>query len=133
MHNTLEELYTPHLGQEITAELVRNLKENMLKPALEKQLDQEMNLKPEHLQGRNLLFYNICQKLCSNVLNTDAKTKGLKILQLEFDALFYDMELETTNGIKIIRLKGQFDRLDEVNGQTRVVDYKTGNVELIKT
>ncbi|MGB0429311.1 MAG: PD-(D/E)XK nuclease family protein, partial [Bacteroidia bacterium] len=130
VHNTLEELYTPHLHQEITHELVNDLKGPKLRKSLEKFLEKEMNLKPEHLQGRNLLFYNICEKLCHNVLNNDAKTSGLRIQALEFDELFYDIEIETQQGPKVIRLKGQFDRLDEVDEQIRVVDYKTGKVEI---
>lgn len=132
VHNTLEELYTPHLQQEITHELVDNLKGPKLRKSLEKFLEKEMNLKPEHLQGRNLLFYNICEKLCLNVLDNDAKTPGLRIQALEFDELFYDIKIETQQGPKVIRLKGQFDRLDEVDEQIRVVDYKTGKVEIPK-
>jgi hypothetical protein len=132
VHNTLEELYTPHLHQEITPELVNELKGPKLRKSLEKFLEKEMNLKPEHLQGRNLLFYNICEKLCLNVLNNDAQTPGLRIQALEFDELFYDIKIETQQGPKVIRLKGQFDRLDEVDEQIRVVDYKTGKVEIPK-
>ncbi len=116
VHNTLEELYTPFLHKEITHEIITSLKKEKLKPTLEKYLEKEMNLKPEHLQGRNLLFYNICSKLCTNVMHADMKTPGLRIQALEFDKLYYDIEIETDRGTKKIRLKGQFDRLDEVDG-----------------
>lgn len=132
VHNTLEELYTPFLNTEIDHLLVDKLINDQLQETLEKYLVKEMNLQAEELEGRNLLFYNICRRLCINVLRADAKTNGLKIQALEFDELFYDIEISTHEGPKTIRLKGQFDRLDEVDEQIRVVDYKTGKVEIPK-
>ncbi|MBI1183013.1 hypothetical protein GC194_01985 [bacterium] len=129
VHNTLEDLYKNHLNQTITYDLIENL---ILKlpSTLERNLQEEMNISSSQLSGRNLLFYNICSKLCLNVLQTDRKTKNLRLLALEFDQLYYDMPIDTKNGRKVIRLKGQFDRLDEVDGVTRVVDYKTGKVKI---
>lgn len=130
VHNTLEELYSPHLGQEINEELVLGLINTHLNESLKKHLSDEMNLSKTDLMGRNLLLFNVCHKLCTNVMEQDALTPGLKILELEFDELFYDIEILTSEGVKKLRLKGQFDRLDEVDGQMRVVDYKTGKVDL---
>lgn len=130
VHNTLEELYSPHLNQEISKELVSGLVQKPLTESLKKHLSAEMNLSDVDLLGRNLLLFNVCHKLCCNVMEQDALTPGLKILELEFDELFYDIEILTSDGVKKLRLKGQFDRLDEVDGQMRVVDYKTGKVDL---
>ena len=130
VHNTLEELYKPHLGLEISEKLVNELIREPLSESLKKHLSEEMNLKEADLMGRNLLLYNVCHKLCSNVMEQDAQTPGLRILELEFDELYYDIEILTSTGLKKLRLKGQFDRLDEVNGERRVVDYKTGKVDL---
>lgn len=132
VHNTLEELYTPYLGQEISKDLVEGLVQAPLSESLKKHLAEEMNLRETELIGRNLLLYNVCHKLCCNVMEQDALTPGLRILELEFDELYYDIEILTSAGVKKLRLKGQFDRLDEVNGQMRVVDYKTGKVDLPK-
>lgn len=130
VHSTLEELYKPHLNKLIVPKLIDHFKKDLLEKELESQLRDKLNVGKGSLKGRNILLFNVCKKLCENVLNTDAKTEGLHILKVEFDELAFPVEISTTKGPKKIMLQGQFDRLDEVKGVLRVVDYKTGKVEI---
>ena len=132
VHNTLEKLYEPYLNQPINQELLDTLLGDPLIETLDEQLKEELNLQSEHLQGRNILLFDVCKTLCTNVMVLDAQTEELEILHLEFADLHYDLTVPTPQGDRIIRLKGQFDRLDRVGDILRVVDYKTGRVVIPK-
>ncbi|MCB0736132.1 MAG: PD-(D/E)XK nuclease family protein [Bacteroidetes bacterium] len=129
VHGALEDLYQPYLGTVIT----KNLVENVLKPQVEeltmKHLNEQLKSAAQDLAGNNQLLLAVCQKLVQNVLENDANTDGLIIREVEFKKLDTPLEIDTPNGKRKIRLAGQFDRLDEVNGVTRVIDYKTGKVK----
>lgn len=129
VHQTLEEIYTPYLHQELGPHLKAAMQKELL-PTLERQLEQVMHLDPQGLRGRNRLFFNVCHKMAQNAINTDLHTEGLVLRALESADFYYDIPIDTANGPKKIRLKGQFDRLDEVMGKKRLVDYKTGSVRL---
>ena len=80
--------------------------------------------------GKNLLIYNVAQQFISNFLDQELKLlnegKQLKILELE-----YDLETEiSVEGLDYpMKLIGQADRIDELDGILRIIDYKTGRVE----
>lgn len=132
VHNTLEKLYEPHLLKPMDREVVDGLLSGQLSETLDEQLKNELNLQSEHLQGSNVLLFDVCKTLCTNVMELDAKTEALQILNLEFSDLHYDLTIPTPQGNRVIRLKGQFDRLDKVGEALRVVDYKTGKVDIPK-
>lgn len=132
VHNTLEALYLPYTEQPITEALINELSGPALTDTLDQKLRDELNLQSAHLQGNNILLFDVCKTLCLNVMALDAETEGLQIIDLEFAELHYDLKIPTAQGEHVIRLKGQFDRLDRVNDTLRVVDYKTGRVEIPK-
>ncbi len=83
----------------------------------------------EDLEGRNLLLQNVIKELVSRVLEADMKSAPFVIngLEQEIHATISD-----TSGQKI-NFKGILDRIETKDSITRIIDYKTGKVELKET
>ena len=127
IHKTLEAFYIPYKGKVLKKEAILLMKK-------ETQFEVEKWFKKEYkngdiTSGKNLLIYNVAKQFIFNFLNQELKLlndgKELKILKLE-----YNLEAEIRiNGIDFpIKLKGQADRIDELDGVLRIIDYKTGKV-----
>ena len=81
-------------------------------------------------RGKNLIIFEIAKRYVSNFLNLeiDALKNGntIKIISIEAN-LNISIDINELNFP--VRLKGKVDRVDEYNGVTRIIDYKTGKVE----
>ena len=128
VHETLEEIYKPFISKEL---LVSDY-DSMIRQA-PIVLDEKYKLiyggNPER-KGHNYLIYMELKKQCEEFLLTEKsfiqKGNKLKVLSLE-KKIEYDLNLkELSFPIKII---GTIDRIDEFNGQLRILDYKTGSVK----
>lgn len=127
VHETLEILYTPYLKKILIPSDFDSMFDN-----LEFQLS--VNFKKhyksgEFKSGKNLLIYKIAQTFVENVLMNDKNLSGkheFSILEMELKS---EVELELNSGRKV-KLKGVIDRIDSVDGQKRIIDYKTGTVKL---
>jgi len=76
------------------------------------------------------LSFEIAKQFVLNFLNYEIselkKGKQLRILALE-EAISVDIQVK---GISFpIRIKGKIDRIDEIDGTIRIIDYKTGKVD----
>ncbi|MFI0429595.1 PD-(D/E)XK nuclease family protein [Mariniflexile sp. HMF6888] len=128
VHNTLEDFYKPLVGTFITAEIIKNLKS---------QIEQKVSFhfKNEYKEGditkgKNLIVFEIAKRYVSNFL--DFEIQDLKAgNQIKICAI------EANNEVMVtipeldfpVKLVGKVDRVDEYNGITRIIDYKTGRVE----
>ncbi len=127
VHDTLEELYLPFVGKILT-------KENLLYAKGQLNEVTRRNFQKTYLDGdistgKNYLSYHVIQKYISNFIASEleqVKSHTIKIIALE-----YHMKIPlTVSGIPYpIILKGKLDRIDEVDGIVRIIDYKTGKVE----
>lgn len=125
VHNSLEELYKPLLGKILTEqdfESVLGDSEQALKNSFEKEYG-----KGDYLRGKNHLVYKIAHSFIGNVINSDRKiSKNNEFIIHELESeMFSQFEL---NNAKEVKLKGYIDRIDELNGIKRIIDFKTGNV-----
>ncbi|MCR9228224.1 MAG: PD-(D/E)XK nuclease family protein [Flavobacteriaceae bacterium] len=127
IHDSLEELYTPLIGQLLTEENIKALKEQVPEVV---QYHFTKNLSGVDIsKGKFLLVYKVVLKYLHNFL--DDEIKHLKRHQIKILALEerYE-ELITVPGVDFpIKLKGTLDRVDEFDGTIRIIDYKTGKVE----
>ena len=79
------------------------------------------------LEGKALLIHSTIRTYIHNLLDKDIATAPFVIHSLE-------KSYRTTITVSVdgedhdIRIGGKIDRLDEVNGSIRVIDYKTGNL-----
>lgn len=82
--------------------------------------------------GKNYLQYKMALKSIERLLLNEKfqikKTGPFEVLGVE-KSYETNLSVNTNNGVKNILLKGKFDRIDKVNGEIRVIDYKSGKVE----
>lgn len=124
VHNALEILYAPYLKQVLNEQIFKEI--NQKKEKLITDLFQKELLKGNDPQGKNLIIMKVVREMVDNVLEKDeklSKDNELIIMEIEqeFTADFVYNDIE-------IRFKGLVDRLDQLNGQYRILDYKTGSI-----
>ncbi len=77
-------------------------------------------------EGYQIIVKEVMQKYIETLLEFDALIAPFEILNLE-DRHNFNHSL--TIGDKKVGIKGTFDRIDILNGEYRIVDYKTGKPE----
>lgn len=124
IHKTLEELFKPVLNQVLTAEDVEAMKKQA--PAFAQKSFEEYYQESAEDNGKKALALHVIKKYVNNLLSLEKqnieKNKDkvtIKHLEKELSA-----ELVLSNGNKI-KIQGKSDRIDEVNGELRIVDYKS--------
>ncbi|WP_370390217.1 PD-(D/E)XK nuclease family protein [uncultured Winogradskyella sp.] len=128
IHNTLETFYKPLENCFLTVKILESFK-GRIKDTITEEFKNTYR-QGDFKTGKNLIIFEIAQHLISNFLDLeiDALKKGntIKILAIESN-------ISCSVSIKgmewPIVLKGKIDRVDEYNGDVRVIDYKSGKVE----
>jgi len=127
IHKVLEELYLPFKNKFLEVTDVMEMKNISIKII-------ELIYKKEYIngdisKGKNLLIFEITKQFINNFLNQEINLlkqgKKLKIINLEVD-LKCNIKISDELNIKLI---GQADRIDQLDGVVRIIDYKTGKVE----
>ncbi|MFC0603544.1 PD-(D/E)XK nuclease family protein [Winogradskyella pulchriflava] len=128
IHNTLEDFYKPLEGAFLTIEHLKNFKTK----AKETVTSHFKNLYKDgdFTKGKNLIIFEIALRYILNFINLEIESlkngDKIKILAIEADET---IEIKIDNLNFPIKLTGKVDRIDQLNGVTRVVDYKSGKVE----
>ncbi len=135
-HDTLEELYKPFVGKVVNkTDLENMLKDRVrLENEITKQiafhyLKKKKPIKgPVKLQGKTLLIFENAITYLKQLLRVDLSIAPFTIISLEEK---YKRWVELNlNGVKTsVCIGGKIDRVDQIDGQIRVLDYKTGNVD----
>ena len=127
VHNTLEDFYKPLEGKFLSISHLNDLK---------KQIEttityhfKKLFYEGDFTKGKNLIIFEIAKRYVSNFIDLEIASLNnnkIKIIAIEAEDTI-DINIK---GIDFpIKLKGKVDRIDEFNGVTRVVDYKSGKVE----
>ena len=129
VHETLRELYEPYLGKFIVLEDVKQMK-----PKIEEFIQKNFRIHFKNgdvTTGKNRLIFEVASRFVSNFLNQEIALLKDESNQLKIVAVEKDYEaFITVEGIDFpIKIHGQVDRIDELNGITRIIDYKTGSVK----
>lgn len=128
IHNTLEDFYKPLKNTYLTVEAIKSMK-----PLISKTVAHHFEAvykEGDITTGKNLIVFEIAKRYISNFLylEIDDLQRGnqIKIVEIEAEnkVLIDIPELNFPVGIT-----GKIDRVDEYNGITRIIDYKTGKVE----
>ncbi|GAA4233429.1 PD-(D/E)XK nuclease family protein [Postechiella marina] len=136
VHNTLEDFYKPLVGTYLSVDIVKKLKTDIQKTITHhfKDIYKEGDI----TKGKNLLIFEIAKRYVSNFLDLEIedlkKGNAIKIIAIEANnkVLIDIPEIDFP-----VYITGMVDRVDEYNGVTRIIDYKTGkvdqaNVELVE-
>ena len=127
VHDSLEALYTPFVGNILTAE---HLTEAKKQTATVVQRNFEKSFKEGNLStGKNYISYHVILKYIHNFI--DAELAEIKDHEIRITALEQELAISLkVPGLEFpIILKGKLDRIDSYDGITRIIDYKTGKVE----
>jgi len=82
-------------------------------------------------QGKNVLFKSIIHRLVNKILEHDLIEAPFKVLAIE-EKIEREMKVKTSAGEFTVTLHGRLDRVEQKEGITRIIDYKTGNVKAEK-
>ncbi|GAB6009053.1 PD-(D/E)XK nuclease family protein [Dysgonomonas reticulitermitis] len=130
-HSVMEWLYEPLKGKLVTADLLHKIRkdENLLTEKIEKSFAENYfkTEKVKRLTGQNFLAGEVLKKYVRKVLSIDAWQTPFIYINSE-EQIKADYPLPSG---KVVSLKGFIDRVDEVKGRTRIIDYKTGRGALV--
>ncbi|WP_223826646.1 PD-(D/E)XK nuclease family protein [Flagellimonas sp. S3867] len=127
VHDSLEQLYSPFLDQFLTPEKLSEA--ILLVPNIVQQNFKKLLPGADLKKGRFLLVFNVVIKYLKNFIELEKSSltkHQIRILELEKK---YEVELHFSGLGFPVKLKGTLDRVDEIDGVTRIVDYKTGRVD----
>ena len=126
VHNTLEDLYTPFIGRVLTMEGLasaeRGIAERVEHHFMISYGDGDIS------QGKNRIAFEVVQQYIKNFLRQEMEVchkNTIRVMGLEQD---FKMNLQLPKIDFPVVLKGKLDRIDEVDGVLRIIDYKTGSV-----
>jgi hypothetical protein len=130
LHEIMKNLYQPYIGSDLNGEILNGMIRN--KQFLSKIVNEAVNEKfkagrNDSVSGNELIVRDVLMAYLIRILNTDKKIAPLKILNLEDSFGFIMPFLLKGSQIEILT-GGKIDRIDTIDGVTRIVDYKTGTV-----
>ncbi|MEO9570593.1 MAG: PD-(D/E)XK nuclease family protein [Polaribacter sp.] len=128
VHETLDELFTPFVGKFLLEQDVDLMKEKS-NELVTKYFKIEFK-KGDISTGRNRLIFEVANRFVNNFLSQEKELLKDKKNQLRIIATEENLATEIAiDGIDFpIKIHGQVDRVDELNGVIRIIDYKTGMV-----
>ncbi|WP_047787922.1 PD-(D/E)XK nuclease family protein [Tenacibaculum mesophilum] len=129
VHDALEELYKPFEGRFLQVGDVENMQKKTKKLV---SLYFSKHFKNGDLTtGKNRLIFEVANRFVENFLLKEKQLLKDENNQLKIIATEQELSSEImVEGINFpIKIKGIVDRIDELNGVTRIIDYKTGMVD----
>ena len=127
IHDTLEELYKPYINLFLSTDHLDIMMKEYKKLVAKYFIKHFKN--GDITTGKNRLAFEVSKQFVKRFLSLEKKVlkegHQVKILgtELALETLF------TVPGIDFpIKIKGIVDRIDEFDGVTRIIDYKTGKV-----
>ena len=126
IHDTLEDLYKPMIGDYLDKENLKTAKigiDTIVKTHFTKSYTDS-----RILRGKNLIAFNVIKKYVENYIDLEivqSQKHKIKILALEQKM---ELELDIPELEFPVNLRGKLDRIDEIDGVLRIIDYKSGKV-----
>ena len=125
IHDALEQGYEDFVGQKLDEAAIVEIGARSLN-ALNTILKHKFKQRLAH--GKNHLLHQVAQQMCRQFLATE-KEHIVAGESLQLQSLEQSIEHQLELGELTVKLFGKVDRIDLLNGQCRIIDYKTGLVE----
>ncbi len=129
VHNTLDELYEPLKGIYLVPQDIQKMRPNVI-PLINKYFEKYFK-NGDTSTGKNRLIYEVAVRFVTNFLDKEEQLLSnpknkLRIIATEE----YMSSYIKVDGLDFpIKIHGNVDRVDELNGVIRIIDYKTGKVD----
>jgi ATP-dependent helicase/nuclease subunit B len=128
VHEVLEDFYKTFVGEYLTVDSLEALKQTINPTVL--LYFKKIYKNGDVSRGKNLIIFEVAKRYVLNFLNFEIaelkKGHQIKIIALE---LKNEMILDIPSLNFQVKIKGTVDRIDEFDGVTRIIDYKTGSVK----
>ena len=124
VHNVLRDIYQPMVGSQVDPAVLNGALAN-IEQLLDKEMEKLMS-GGRDIEGRNMFLRSVALTQLSRVLAREAAIASqhrLEIVAVEQD---YTYTLWHQEG-HAVQIGGRVDRIDRLDGQLRVIDYKTGS------
>lgn len=124
LHAALEDLYRPLIGEVLTVPLLRDLRKRA--PGTVDAAFRSNYLQQRKPSGRNLIALEVMKQYLNTFLDQEeqlARRHEVRILGVEQE-LRHPLILK--GSLPQAFIKGTVDRIEEVDGMIRIIDYKTG-------
>lgn len=127
VHDALETFYRPLEGSLLTVQALTDMKERIHEEITSQ--FQKTFKGGTFTKGKNLIIFEVAKRYISNFIDREISEveagNNITILKIETDLTleipFEELEFP-------VKIHGKVDRVDEYNGQLRIIDYKTGSV-----
>ncbi|MBT8259805.1 MAG: PD-(D/E)XK nuclease family protein [Bacteroidia bacterium] len=127
VHNTLENLYKPFIGSDLTIEALKTIKPKI--HSITKKHFKEAYKQGDITSGKNLISFEIAKRYVQNFINSEIQSlkegNTINVLALEAET---KVQIDIPQLDFPVFLNGKIDRIDSFNNTTRIIDYKTGSV-----
>ena len=133
-HYSMENLYLGFMERKNRAVLeagdFKELKTKWVFPAIEKAIRSFYHLEDTaetKLNGQLSIARDVLQKYINRILEIDEASAPFRLVSLEKEKKYEaKLAIATREGLKEIALRGIIDRVDELDGVIRLIDYKSG-------
>jgi len=129
VHDTLEAIYSVHLNRILDLKSMAETRAKV-KKELRNQFYEKLHHQPDF--GYFKLAFEVAKQMVLQLLKLDEKSiqngNEIQLIALEqkLEASLSIPSLKTKNAQ--LKIKGKVDRIDRLNGNLRIIDYKTGSV-----
>ncbi len=126
IHDSLEDLYSNFVAQILTQEMLLEAKQKV--PSVIQRHFNKSHSGADLTKGKNLIIYNVIIKYVEDFISYEIeqlKKHQIRLLGVELNLR---LQLNIPELAFPVILKGKIDRIDEIDGQLRILDYKTGTV-----
>lgn len=130
IHEILEETYQKDPEGKVS---VATLKDQLsrVRDIVREKFDKMFRNGSPH-EGRNLLLQSVAENQISSFLQSEIRLlesgHSIKISHVEFE-MRHELEMDLNGKSCTAVISGKADRIDQFDGTTRIIDYKSGGVE----
>lgn len=131
LHMIMQIIYDRYKGKTVTAPALNEIRKNdafltkMLEEAFAELYAKQPD-RPKPLKGNNYLVGETLRNYIKQVLKIDAQLAPFEYIDSEMRF----RKQHKVNDNLIVNFKGSIDRIDMINGTTRIIDYKSGTGDL---